>query len=178
MLSIVSGLAEEEVAVVGVPLQSDPRRIKWPEATLWNAAYAGDVPTVKRLLRERPQLIDEVGYLKTLRSAVDGGGAVRLGLRRFNPGGSPCHAVLPAPPGDESRATALQYALIGGRCEAAKALLKKGADPDARCQQGSTAAEVVSHPHRPQMAAMLARAADRRQRPAGGLLHRIARLFD
>ncbi|KAJ9452100.1 hypothetical protein DIPPA_34310 [Diplonema papillatum] len=169
---------------VGIPITAVPavevaRILSWPELHIWNEAYSGNVEGLKTLLKANPEAVDTLGYLKT-KPTAEVSEAQRLGLRKVKPtGGRTVFAVLPAPPGDESRATPLHYAIAGGQLDCAKLLLKRGASLSACCQQGSSAFHVASRPDRPTLVALLHRENEKRKagQQGAGAFKRLANML-
>ena len=175
--SVVSGVFAG-LPVTGVP-QVAQRIVTWPDPLVWNECYNGNLDAVKRLVRDDPSLLDNMGYMKT-KPTQEIAESQRLGIRRMRPdtGTRYVHAVLPAPMGDDSRATPLHYAVIGNQIETVRWLLKKGASLDLCGQQGFTALHLANKPERAVLLKMMQKEKTRRDNNAKGVLHRFVALFD
>ena len=176
-VSIVSGVVAG-LPTTGVPLAGAQRIVHWPEPLIWNVCYTGDLDAVKKLVRDDHSLLDQLGYMKT-KPTSEITAAQRLGVRRVTPDGERryYHAVLPAPPGDDSRATPLHFAVLGEQTEVVRWLLKKGAALEMSAQQGPTALQLAARPERPAVRKLLLKEAENREQKQKGVLGRLAALF-
>eukprot|EP01064_Diplonema_japonicum_P003059 TRINITY_DN12014_c2_g1_i2.p1 TRINITY_DN12014_c2_g1~~TRINITY_DN12014_c2_g1_i2.p1 ORF type:complete len:373 (+),score=79.23 TRINITY_DN12014_c2_g1_i2:43-1119(+) len=162
--------------VTAVPVVDLPRVVTWPEPHFWNECYNGNLDVVKSLLKNDGMVLNALGYVKT-KPTAEISEPQRLGVKRLknDSDGSTAHVLLPAPPGEETRATPLHYAIVGNQPSVVKWLVKKGASLDLSCQQGSHALQIAAKPPRPDLLKILHE--QKCEKKDRGVLKKIADIF-